>query len=136
MSKAAAGLLLIAPTGRILLAERSRSVGSGGLWSTPGGGLEPGEDELTAAAREVYEELALNLHGEPFHQRFATETRSGKGRVYTTFVMDVTKEYKVIPANYETESVGWFTIEEAFELPLHGLLRPVLVEMVSRGARL
>lgn len=41
--------------GRVLLQRR----GDDGLWGILGGGLEPGEDFLTAAHRELYEESGL-----------------------------------------------------------------------------
>lgn len=49
------GILLQDESGRVLLQKR----GDDGLWGTPGGGLEPGEDFLTAAHRELLEETGL-----------------------------------------------------------------------------
>ncbi|CAM3830946.1 NUDIX domain-containing protein [Deinococcus frigens] len=49
------GVLIQDETGRILLQRR----GDDGLWSEPGGALEPGEDFLTAARRELLEETGL-----------------------------------------------------------------------------
>ncbi|ACO47104.1 NUDIX domain-containing protein [Deinococcus deserti] len=43
-------------TRRVLLQRR----GDDGLWGTPGGGLDPGEDFLTAARRELREETGLS----------------------------------------------------------------------------
>lgn len=41
--------------GRVLLQRRSDN----GLWSVPGGGLDPGEQPAQACVREVYEETGL-----------------------------------------------------------------------------
>ncbi len=48
-------VLLQDEEGRVLLQRR----GDDGLWGTPGGSLEPGEDFLSAAHRELYEETGL-----------------------------------------------------------------------------
>lgn len=48
-------LLLQDEQGRVLLQQR----GDDGLWGTPGGGVEAGEDFLTAARRELHEETGL-----------------------------------------------------------------------------
>src|SRR5687768_10548153 len=46
---------------RVLLIQRARAPYHG-LWTLPGGRLEPGEDAETAAAREVKEELGLSVY--------------------------------------------------------------------------
>ncbi|WP_216320139.1 NUDIX hydrolase [Deinococcus aestuarii] len=48
-------VLLQDDSGRVLLQRR----GDDGLWGVPGGSLEPGEDFLTAAHRELLEETGL-----------------------------------------------------------------------------
>ena len=52
---AAVGVLIQDETGRVLLQRR----GDDGLWGEPGGALEPGEDFLTGARRELLEETGL-----------------------------------------------------------------------------
>lgn len=37
------------------------------MWSTPGGGIEPGESQLTALRRELMEEVGLELTADPPH---------------------------------------------------------------------
>jgi ADP-ribose pyrophosphatase YjhB (NUDIX family) len=46
--------------GRLLLVQRAREPGRG-LWSLPGGRVEPGEDDAAALAREVAEETGLTV---------------------------------------------------------------------------
>jgi 8-oxo-dGTP pyrophosphatase MutT (NUDIX family) len=55
--------LLVDADGCVLLHEWLRP--SGMLWSTPGGGLEPGESDLDALRRELLEEVGLELDHEP-----------------------------------------------------------------------
>ncbi len=56
---AAVGVLIQDETGRVLLQRR----GDDGLWGEPGGALEPGEDFLTGARRELMEETGLVCPG-------------------------------------------------------------------------
>ncbi len=53
---AAVGVLIQDEAGRVLLQRR----GDDGLWGEPGGALEPGEDFLTGARRELLEETGLD----------------------------------------------------------------------------
>jgi len=48
---------------RILIAQRAQSQHQGGLWEFPGGKVEPGEDVRTALARELREELGIEVTG-------------------------------------------------------------------------
>jgi mutator protein MutT len=55
-------IALVAPfnnEGKILILKRSQSQHCGGLWSFPGGKIEPGEKPETAAKRELKEETGL-----------------------------------------------------------------------------
>lgn len=57
-----AGVYIVAPDGRLLLAEQER----GGVrkWGTFGGGIEPGESIEQCAVREAFEETGLRVHVE------------------------------------------------------------------------
>ncbi len=53
--------------GRVLAARRARPAELAGLWEMPGGKLEPGEGERAAVARELREELGVEVEvGEQF----------------------------------------------------------------------
>jgi 8-oxo-dGTP diphosphatase len=55
-----AGAVVRDPSGRLLLVRRGRPP-SAGLWSVPGGRVEPGETPAQAAVREVREETGLDV---------------------------------------------------------------------------
>jgi 8-oxo-dGTP pyrophosphatase MutT (NUDIX family) len=51
--------LVFDDAGRVLLARHS--TGGGGVWSTPGGAIDPDEAPQDAVVREVWEELRLDV---------------------------------------------------------------------------
>jgi 8-oxo-dGTP pyrophosphatase MutT (NUDIX family) len=53
-------VLLIDPTGAVLLVRAIGADGTG-YWFTPGGGIEPGEDPAAATIREIAEETDIDL---------------------------------------------------------------------------
>ncbi len=60
--RAAARVLLLEPGGRVLLfACADPALPQETYWFTPGGGVEAGEDEWTAAVREVHEETGIRV---------------------------------------------------------------------------
>ena len=58
----AVGVVLNA-RGEVLIALRDEQRHQGGLWEFPGGKLEPGEDTARALARELLEEVHLQVEG-------------------------------------------------------------------------
>jgi TDG/mug DNA glycosylase family protein len=59
-NRAAARALVIDGDDRILLVQYRRPVGDETWWGTPGGGVDPGETDEQALARELREEIGLN----------------------------------------------------------------------------
>ena len=57
---ACVGGLAYDDTGRLLLVQRANEPGRG-LWSVPGGRVEPGEDNGAALTREMQEETGLRV---------------------------------------------------------------------------
>lgn len=47
--------------GQVLIARRPEHLHQGGLWEFPGGKLEAGEDTATALARELREEVGIDV---------------------------------------------------------------------------
>ena len=58
-----AGAVVRDDAGRLLVVRRGRAPGAG-LWSLPGGRIEPGETPAEAAVREVHEETGLEVEVE------------------------------------------------------------------------
>lgn len=54
--------------GRVLAARRPLHKSQGGLWELPGGKVEDGETDATALARELVEELGIDVS---VHERLA-----------------------------------------------------------------
>ena len=52
---------LIEESGRVLLARRKQGKHMGGKWELPGGKIEPGETPAQSLARELAEELGLEV---------------------------------------------------------------------------
>ncbi len=62
--------------GRIMAARRGPGVRMAGKWEFPGGKVEAGEDDRTALARELMEELSIEVSvGECMGENIHTEER-------------------------------------------------------------
>lgn len=111
MEQAAGLLIQRLDDGRILLARRSQDVAEPGVWGQPGGGIERGEDALTAAFREAHEELGplperILIMGE--HQHRSKDFR------YTTFhaMIEPDDAQAWTPSlNWENDAVDWFSVD-------------------------
>lgn len=109
----AAGILLVAPTGRVLLLRRSDN----GTWALPGGMVEPTDAAPPyAALRELYEETGYG--GAVDMERASLDaTRSRTGLVFWTFGGRVPREFRP-RLNPEHTAAGWFALDQLPQ-PLH-----------------
>jgi len=108
-----AGILITTEGGAVFLARRSRHVNDPGVWSIPGGRIEPGETAMQAAVREFTEEMGGLIPSVPIR-----ECRQGS---YTTFV--ATADPYFIRhwrprLNWENDKAGWFYLDQ-LPSPLH-----------------
>ena len=113
---------------RVLLVHRSPSKRAyPSVWDLPGGVVEPGEPELAALARELREELGVEV---------STASASGLCRLTAAPAGEpavlrawLVRDWEGTPANLapdEHDDIGWFTLDAL----------PSLAHPVVRGALL
>jgi 8-oxo-dGTP diphosphatase len=103
-------------TPRVMMQKRSAMAHEGGTWSCAGGALDQGETPIVGALREASEEV-----GEPPDTPMLVGEyvfRPADDWSYTTIVVEVGQQFGE-SINFETDAVGWFTVDEVATLPLH-----------------
>lgn len=74
MIRVVAGVVIA--EGRVMVTRRGPAIRMAGLWEFPGGKVEAGEDDRTALARELMEELSITVEvGECLGENIHTEER-------------------------------------------------------------
>jgi len=123
--------LVVVRQGHRFLLTQEKKYGS--TWSIPGGRVEPGEELIDAAMREVVEETGVPVTVEGVLRIEHAPSSSG-ARVRVIFVGSPRDD---TPPKTESddESLGaaWLTIEEIAKLPLRGSDLRGLLETVARG---
>ncbi|WP_214109083.1 NUDIX hydrolase [Acrocarpospora catenulata] len=119
------GAIITDPQDRLLLIKRGHPPGEG-LWSIPGGRVEPGETDAEALRREIHEETGLHItpgplagtvHRPPYeiHDYYATITHGTPA-----------------PGDDAT-ALHWATPTDLTHLPLTDGLLDFLNNLPSRG---
>lgn len=97
--------------GRLLLMQRAKSPNSG-LWSPIGGKLEMalGESPFEAAAREVHEEIGLNVDTSDLHLFAMIAEKNYENRCHwLMFLFDCRKSLAQLPPDIDEGSFGFFS---------------------------
>ncbi|NIK57263.1 NUDIX hydrolase [Kribbella shirazensis] len=113
------GALVYDEEHRLLVVRRAHDPGRG-LWSIPGGRVEPGEDDRTAVAREVAEETGLtvevgNLVGE-------VERPGQRGQLYVIRDYEATAVGGTLTPGDDATDARFVTRSEIAVLPTTTLL--------------
>jgi ADP-ribose pyrophosphatase YjhB (NUDIX family) len=110
-----AGAVVRRDDGRILVIRRGREP-SKGLWSIPGGRVEPGEDLVAAAAREVLEETGLTVEVVASLGRVLLPAGDDEYDV-TDFAATVLGDPDAVVAGDDAAEVRWVDREQLEALP-------------------
>ena len=124
----AVGAIAFDPDGRVLLIRRGTPPGQG-LWTVPGGRVEPGETCPEACAREACEETGLTIEVIELVEVVERIGRSGDGSLGHHFViLDylVRVVGGVLAARSDAAGAGWFSPAQAAALDTTEGLLPVL----------
>lgn len=120
--------------GRVLLAHRGTDKRvRPGLWDLPGGVVEPGESELDALARELREELGVEVSPDAVGR--LARVVAGPDDDPVSVSAWLVGEWQGTPANLAPEEhdlVAWFDVEE-LPPPPHVVGRAALVDAMRRG---
>jgi 8-oxo-dGTP diphosphatase len=105
--------------GAVLLVRRGRDPFRG-LWSLPGGKIEPGEDPCCAALRELKEEAGIEAEvaGALDRIEVGAESGSGEGALYQLTVFYGRYASGVACAKSDAAEVAWLGLDGLSRLPM------------------
>jgi ADP-ribose pyrophosphatase YjhB (NUDIX family) len=125
---------------RILLIQRGHAP-SEGLWSIPGGRVEPGETLVGALRREIQEECGLDVAVGDLAIVLDRISRNSDGSVRSHYlILDFWATptdgaaRPTIRASSDAADAGWFTLDEMRQLSTTTNLAAYLAEALRRRA--
>jgi 8-oxo-dGTP pyrophosphatase MutT (NUDIX family) len=139
----AARVILLDPADRVLLMRYDDGLPNGRHWSTPGGGLDAGEDYPSAARRELAEETGwtdITLLGE-VHRRtlvmgYGRRLVRQRERFYLARTEQASRQIQGVEAMHAADGIAawrWWTLAEldsatetVWPAELAGLIRTAL----------
>ncbi len=125
---------IVVERGRLLLIKRGHEPGAG-LWSLPGGRIEPGETDSEALVRELREETGLIV--EPGRLVGSVRRPGGDGRVLDIRDYAATVAGGSLVPGDDAADARWVSVAEVHRLPLtEGLIEALTDWGVLLGCRL
>ena len=118
---------LIDPDRRVLIAERPAGKPLAGQWEFPGGKLDPGESEASALARELAEELGIEMCG---GSPWMCLTHEYEDRIVELSLW-IVAQYRGEPRGLEGQAVRWVSAAQLAGADLLAADRPFVTALVE-----
>lgn len=99
---------IIEKDGKILAARRKKDSHLGGFWEFPGGKIEPGETPEECLARELREELNINVSA---GQKLGENTHEYPDRTINLILFFVKGDFENIHSD-DNQELKWLSIQE------------------------
>lgn len=125
----AVGIIVFNKEGKMLLLDRRKGFLG---WACPAGHLDPGEHELVAAKRELFEETGLVVGGNDFLKLVLWAdinnpcSRGAEAHEWWIYVMRTDNDYVELKEPDKHKGIGWFAPDEADVLDLEPVWRLAL----------
>ena len=113
---------VIDPAGRILIAQRPAGKPLAGGWEFPGGKVEPGETRIAALARELREELGIDIRA----PRPLLRLRHVYDHGDVLLDVWVVSRYRGEPTGLDGQAIHWCESEALDRAPLLPADRPIV----------
>jgi 8-oxo-dGTP diphosphatase len=113
---------LIIKAGQALLATRAEHQHQGGRFEFPGGKIEANESVQDALARELSEELGIQIHDPQFLQRLTYHYPEKTVRLHVYRIESFTGE----PIGREGQPLHWVSLADLFTLNFPDANRPIV----------
>ena len=113
---------LIVKNGQALLAKRAEHQHQGGRFEFPGGKVEAGEWVTDALARELHEELGIDIHAPQFVQRL---THHYPEKTVCLHIYRI-ESFDGEPVGREGQPLHWVSLGKLFDLNFPDANRPIV----------
>ena len=120
---------IIYRNGKVLIAKRPISKHKGGMWEFPGGKIESGESEQAALARELKEELNIEIQAASLFREIYHEYPEKKVSLKFYLVTDFSGK----PAGLEGQPILWVELDKLSEYAFPEAKMPVVTQLVRQG---
>lgn len=119
---------LFDPIGRVLIAQRPAGKALAGRWEFPGGKIDHGESERDALARELREELGIDVKA----AERMLELRHEYPERHVALCMWRVREYRGVPEPRDGQALKWVRPEELVHEDLLEADRPIVQALSKR----